>query len=114
MRKALVGIFISVFIISCSTDFNVTTSWKDIGIIYGLLDQTDTAQYIKVMKAYLDPNTSALTIAKNPDSIYYPDDLSVDLLQLQGSTVVQTFPMTRVDANLEGFPKDTGTFATSP
>ena len=114
MRKALSVFIISVFIVSCSTDFSVTTSWKDIGIIYGLLDQSDTAQYIKIMKAYLDPNTSALTIAQNPDSIYYPDDITVDLLQLQGSTVIQTIPLKRVDANLEGYQKDTGTFANSP
>src|SRR5947207_9325485 len=99
MRKLSAAVIIlSVFYASCSTDFNVTTTWKDITIVYGLLDASDTAQYIKVGKAFLDPSTSALTIAQNPDSLYY-NDLTVVLEDNANGSTIQ---MEKVDGNLEG------------
>lgn len=110
---AIALLFISAFISSCSTDFDVTANWKDITILYGLLDKSDTANYIKVGKAYLDPNTNAYEIAQNPDSLYY-DDLNVVLEEYQNSALVKTIQLTKVDGNLEGYVKDTGIFALAP
>src|SRR5437763_8212539 len=111
MRKLSAAVIIlSVLYASCSTDFNVTTTWKDITIVYGLLDASDTAQYIKVGKAFLDPSTNALTIAQNPDSLYYKE-LNVALYDNITGTTIQ---LEKVDGNLEGLVKDTGIFANSP
>jgi len=82
MRKFLIAaVILSVVFYSCKTDFNVVADWQDISIVYGLLDPTDTAQYIKINKAFLDKNTSALIIAQNPDSLYY-QNLDVELLSI--------------------------------
>ncbi len=114
MKKWSAIVLISSFIISsCSTDFNVTTSWKDITIAYGLLDASDSAQFIKVGKAYLDPSTNAYTIAQNPDSLYYKD-LNVELQEYNGSSLVNTIHLDKVDGNLQGLVKATGIFANSP
>ena len=110
------GIIALVWMLSlsaCETDFNVTTDWEDITVVYGLLDASDTAQYIKVNKAFLDPNTNALQIAQIPDSIFY-DELTVELQEMNGSSVVKTIQLEKVDGNLEGYVKDTGVFAQSP
>jgi hypothetical protein len=77
------------------------------------LDKSDTAAYIKINKAFLDPTTSALTIAQIPDSLYY-DELSVELQEYNGSSLIKTIQLTKVDGNEEGFIKDTGIFAQSP
>src|SRR5437870_4430063 len=102
MKKFSAVILLLIFITSCSTDFSVTTSWKDITIIYGLLDASDTAQYIKVGKAFLDPATNAYTIAQNPDSLYYKD-LNVVLQDNVNGTTIQ---LEKTDGNLEGLTKD--------
>jgi len=104
---------IAVFSYSCKTDFEITTGWSDITIIYGLLDKSDTAQYVRVEKAFLDPVTSALDIAQIPDSLYY-NELSVELQEIQNGNNIHTIPLEKVDGNLEGYPKDTGIFAQSP
>lgn len=114
MRKFLIiAAIICLAFYSCKTDFNVAADWKDITIVYGLLDPTDTAQYIKVNKAFLDQTTSALIIAQNPDSLYY-QNLNVELLQYLNGSLKKTIQLVKVDGNLEGYVKDTGIFASAP
>lgn len=99
---------------NCSNDFELTENWENITIVYGLLDDSDTAQYIRIEKAFLDPNTNALVLAQEADSIFY-DDLEVELQEIpQNGGSGDFFSLERVDANLEGYPKDDGTFASSP
>ncbi|MBA2407588.1 MAG: DUF4249 family protein [Chitinophagales bacterium] len=109
----LAAALFSLLFNSCKTDFDITSDWEDISVIYGLLDPTDTAQYIKINKAFLDKNTSALVIAKIPDSLYY-QNLNVQLQQYLNGVFVKTIEMNQVDGNLEGFIKDTGIFANQP
>ncbi len=103
-----------LFVSSCSNDFELTDDWKDIAVVYGLINPSDTAQYVKVGKAFLDPSTSSLVIAQIPDSLYY-QDVTVELKELSATGEVDnTIQMFLVDANLEGFPKPEGVFASSP
>lgn len=109
--KWIFGFFmLSVVLTSCDNELVVADKWKDIPIVWGLLNAADTAHYIRVEKAYLDPNTSALTIAKIPDSLYY-ENATVFLKRIATG---QEFELDRVDGTLEGFPRDTGVFAHSP
>ena len=55
---------------SCSTDFNLNADWKDIAIVYGLLNQADTIQYIKLNKGFLGED-DAYVMATEVDSIFY-------------------------------------------
>ena len=104
----------ALFTSSCTTDFDLTSDWKDVTIVIGLLDKSDTAQYIKINKAFLDQSTSALEIAQISDSLYY-NNIVVTLDQLDGNgNVISSMTLTKVDGNLEGFVKDTGTFANTP
>ncbi len=98
----------------CSTDFELTSDWKDITVVYGILNYTDTAIYVKVNKAYLDKKTSALVQAQIPDSNYY-NNISVTLTEINNNgTVTNTFNMVKVDGNDEGFVKEGGVFPQSP
>ena len=58
------GIFYSF----CSNDIDLTSEWKDIPVVYGLLSKSDTANYIRVEKAFIDNEKSALDLAQIPDS----------------------------------------------
>ncbi|MBI1226846.1 MAG: hypothetical protein GC192_16550 [Bacteroidetes bacterium] len=112
MKQALIFTLLlgSVFIFSCSNDFDVNAKWKDIPITYGLLDISDTAHYIRVEKAYLDPKKDALELAKIPDSIYYNDAI----VQLVRTSNGEVFTLQKVDGNKWGFPREDGVFATEP
>ena len=100
----------------CSTKFNVAAPYKNITVIYGLLDQSDTAHYIRIQKAFLDNNKSALSMAQTPDSNFYAN-LNVKIERINflfGGAVHDTIHLNRVDLDLEGYPKQPGTFFNSP
>lgn len=101
-----------IFWNSCSNDFDITDTWKEFPVVYGILSPADNAYYIRVEKAFLDPETNAYETAKIADSLYYPANAISVYLQRVGND--QLFQMTRVDGNLEGFRRDTGIFADAP
>lgn len=102
----------AMFWAGCSNDFDVAADWKEIPVAYGIVSPIDTAYYIRVEKAFLDPETSALTIAQIPDSLYYPADaISVFLQRTSNNQLLQ---LTRVDGSLDGYPRKGGIFATQP
>jgi len=100
--------FISIFIFySCKTDFDVNAKWKDITVVYGLLNQNDSLHLIKVNKAFLG-NEDAYVMASHSDSINY-NNISVSLEQWLNNSLVKTIIL---DSTTE-FKKDTsGIFAT--
>ncbi len=96
---------------ACDNDIDVIGEWKEIPVVYGILKPQDTAQYIVIQKAYLPPNTSAYEVAQNPDSLYFAvDELSVKLYQNN----VLFDSLRRVDATLDGYPRDSGIFVSTP
>lgn len=107
MKKTLlISLLVSLIMVfpSCETDFEVNADWEEITIIYGLLNQEDTAHYFRINKAFLGGN--ALEIAKIEDSSSYKNDLEVILEGWEGSTKKQTivFDTTTISN------KDTGTW----
>lgn len=88
----LSGLFFALILMqSCTTDFETTASYEDITIVYGLLDQKQADQYIKINKAFLS-DKDILTYAAIPDSSYYPYVLEVTLQEINDNgNVVQTF-----------------------
>lgn len=108
------SVVVVVLMQNCSNDFELTENWKDITIVYGLLDASDTAQYIRIEKAFLDEKTSALVLAQEPDSLFYENlDVQLQEIPLQGGAGA-FYKLDRVDANLEGYQKEGTLFANSP
>lgn len=97
---------------ACSNDFDVTAPWKDIPVVYGLLDLDADVHYIRLEKAFLDPDRSALADAQIVDSLYY-DNATVQLIRKSND---QAFTMTRVDGNDSnvGLTREVGIFAQAP
>jgi hypothetical protein len=90
---------------SCSTDFDVTAPYKEVPVVYGLINKDDSVHYFRINKAYLPENQSALIAAQEPDSIYLPGNLLVELNQYNGATLVNTYILRMVDV-----PKSDGIF----
>lgn len=94
---------------SCSNDLDLTAPWQDIPVVYGIIDITEDTHYIRVQKAFLDPETSAVELAQVSDSIYYANiDVSLKVND------DQTFNLTKINGEDEGIGKDAGAFANSP
>ncbi len=69
----------------CSTELDSNADYKEILVIYSVLDPGpgQTTHYAKVNKAFLNTKSNALTIAaNNPDSTQYGDELKVVLQKL--------------------------------
>jgi hypothetical protein len=73
--------FCAVLFNSCNTKkLDIYEPYKDITIVYCLLNSADSIQYAKINKAFLGDG-NAYEFAKNPDSINYnPNDLKVSLI----------------------------------
>lgn len=104
----LICCFIALF--ACSNEFELNAPAKEIPIVYGLLSRSDEVHYIRVEKAFIDENTSALTLAQDPNSLYF-DNVQVELVRENNGT---TFLLDRVDASQLGLERETGIFATTP
>lgn len=115
MKKIILFIVVmasAIFYPSCSNDIDLTSEWKDIPIVYGLISKSDSANYIRVEKAFIDNSISAFDLAQNPDSLYY-DNISVQIRSLSPNNPA-TYDLVRVDGNLEGFVREEGIFASAP
>ncbi|HOV11213.1 MAG TPA: hypothetical protein PLT47_05935 [Bacteroidales bacterium] len=107
MRKAILPflIILSWFLNSCKTDFDINAEKKDIAIVYGLLDQTQPVQYIKITRAFLGEG-NAIEMAADAGSSSYGNDLEVTITQISNGNEVHTFTLEKTTiAN-----KDSGIF----
>lgn len=101
---------------SCSEDFDVAAPYRQITVVYGILDVRNPAQYIRIQKAFMDESRSAIDMSQQPDSNYY-QSLRVQMRELDstGTNIFTTFPdLPRVDLNAEGLPKAAGDFFGAP
>lgn len=108
MKKYIYIIFALIFsaiIFSCDDSFDVNADWKDITVVYGLLDQSETTNYIKINKAFLGDD-NALTMAEIPDSSSYKGNLEVKIQEFNGSDLLNTFILDTVTIS----NKNTGIF----
>ena len=83
----------------CSTDLDINAPYKNVTVVYGLLDQRQEVQYVKINKAYLGEG-DALVYAQIADSNEWADgDITVARVhRVLNGTRVGTFDLT---ANLE-------------
>jgi hypothetical protein len=90
MKKAfrfLLLFILPVFYVSCETDFNVIADYKEIAIVYGLLNQNDPVHYLRINKAFLG-NGNSLLYAQQADSSSFGADINVILVEYNGNKVI--------------------------
>lgn len=97
---------------SCDNTIKLAAPWKDIPVVYAILDPSQANQYVRVEKAFLDPEQSAVQVAQIADSLYYPESaISVFLINQRTGKQVQ---LTRIDGAVDGLPRKSGLFASQP
>jgi hypothetical protein len=100
-------------LISCETDFNVNADWKEVTILYGLLDQNSETQFIKINKAFLGQDDALAMASISDSSNFNPDDLLVKIHKLKQSNFCSfdTLPDYRILSDTVVI-KDEGLFPT--
>lgn len=94
MKKSIRYVIYSLFIMQltgCKVDFNPNAEWKDIPVVYCLLDQDDDTTWVRVQKCYLgEDNLNAYM--QISDSINYPEGaIQVKMLQKSNGVVSREF-----------------------
>ncbi|WMX15670.1 hypothetical protein [Aureispira sp. CCB-E] len=103
---------------SCSNEVEVIGVWKDIPVVYGVINRQDSVHYIRVERAYLPPNQSALEVAQIADSLYFdPNEVDIELYYINnttGDTLPWIRPLVRVNLADEGISREDGIFQNNP
>jgi len=70
----LFGICLVFCFTACKPDFDLNGPYKDITIVYGILNYEDSIHYVKIYKGFQSHKKGGVFVdAQNPDSIYYYD-----------------------------------------
>ncbi len=115
MKKLVYSLLALSFLLSqnaCKEELILSAPWKDIPVVYAMINRLDTAYYVRVEKVFIDPRGDAAEVAMIPDSIYYPEEaIAVFLTNKETGEKKQ---LQRVDGTLEGYPREEGPFADMP
>lgn len=80
MRKFLIIVSIVLLATACEVEFSPNAEWKNIPVVYCLLDQDDDTSWVRVQRCYLTED-NIYNYGSNSDSINYPQgSISVSLL----------------------------------
>jgi hypothetical protein len=98
MKKILLsalGLASVIGVTSCSEDFKIAAPYKNIMVATGLLNMGDTAHYIRIQKAFMDENKSAIDMAKVSDSSFFaPGVLDVSIKEFNlNNSLLNTTPL---------------------
>ena len=85
---------------SCETDFDMNAEYKDITIVYGLLNQNETTHYVKINRAFLGTDNT-IALAQDPMTISYGDSLEVTIEEWKGNYWQRTITMDTVHIKRE-------------
>jgi len=94
-----------MLLFSCSTDIDLNANYKDITIVYGLLNKDADYQYIKIGKAFLG-EIAASEMAQVSDSFTYKK-ADVSVIKLKNGNYIKTIQFNYTDT----IKKDSGIFA---
>lgn len=109
VRNLLLFILITL-LVSCSTDFDLTTGGEERTVVYGLLSEEDFEHLIRVEKMFVDEDIPPRELAQDEAEVYH-DGIAVTLTK-DGSSRV--FVLDRIDAADRGLERDSGLMITDP
>ena len=99
MKRILFSLFLLTifgsFFYSCSTEVDLYADYKDITVVYGLLDSGKDTNYVKINKAFLGPG-NAFEIALIDDSCNYPNKLDAKIIEYRASAASSNYQQSRV------------------
>lgn len=73
IRKTLLALCSLAFLTACDNDLEITADWKDVPVVYGILNSQDTVHYVKLNKAFLGQG-DVMMMAQEFDSLHYNEE----------------------------------------
>ena len=120
MKKNILSLFSIIAMLfvfnACSTDVDLYADYKEITVVYGLLDSGADTNFIKINKAFCGDNDNpvdALETAQIADSSNYPGKLDAKLVEYRANASSSNFKKTDVEYPLDTITvhnKDLGIF----
>ena len=82
MKRTLLWLCLPLVLVlaSCSTDVDIYAEYRQVPVIYGLLDANADTNFIKISRSFYVQG-DAYQAALNPDSCNYPGKLDVRLVE---------------------------------
>ena len=90
----------SMIFMACETDFDVNASWKEVIVVYGLLDQSQPKQYIKINYLQIEDKSSIIPTVSNLDM---PSILSTIDIFVMPSIMAESFGVSALEASAASF-----------
>ena len=109
----LLGICVVFLLTTCTPEFNLNATYKDVPVVYGILNFRDSVNYVKIYKGFQPKESGAVFVdTQNPDSIYYYDDITVVLEEFENDnrTLREDIPLIMTDYKTAGLKKEPGVF----
>ena len=111
-KLGIIGLLVILFN-GCDNSLDVTADWKEIPVIYGLLNPSAPENYIRINRAYLNQEGDAISYGGVADSIYF-EDLTVSLVETRNGIEGNTINFVKVNGDTLGLEKEPGVFAQTP
>ena len=92
IRKTLLILITLAFIVSCDNDLDIIAEWKDIPVVYGILNAQDSVHYVKLNKAFLGQG-DVMSMAQEFDSLHYnQEEVGLRLIEyrIAGGQYIET------------------------
>lgn len=108
MKKYLyiLGCLGAMLMSGCEVEFSPNAEWKNVPVVYCLLDQDDDTTWVRVQRCYLSEG-NIYQYGSNSDSINYPQgSINVALLAFQDGTLKDSIAFTYTEID-----RDSGDFA---
>lgn len=89
----------TLMMVGCEVEFSPNADWKDVPVVYCVLDQDDDTTWVRVERCYLSEG-DIYQFGTNSDSINYPaGSLQVSLIALRNGTPVDSIAFDTTTAN---------------
>lgn len=107
IRYFLASLLLTPFLLtSCEVEFSPNAEWKNVPVVYCLLDQDDDTTWVRVQRCYLAEG-NIYQYGSNSDSINYPQgSIQVALLAYDNGTLKDSMPFIYTERD-----RDSGDFA---
>ena len=94
MKKLVLFFFASVLFIGCSTDLDINAPYKNITVIYGLLNQRDSVQFVKINKAFLGEGDAYVFAQIRDSSEFNSEEITLKMVyKVVNGNRVASFPL---------------------
>ena len=114
LKFTYLAFFLSLVIInnSCDNTLDLVEDRVETPVVYAMLNYQDEYQYVRLERAFASETISAITLAQNPDSLYYKN-AEVKLTRIRNGVSIEK-TLEKVNGNDIGYVREDGIFAKDP